>query len=134
MLTNEMVSAFVALAGDGFAWEGVRGSSRPASDVRTALRVDLLERQGGVCPVCGTTGTARGAWEFNHVVARGPLVKGFIRGNVFAGHSSCNSLTKPIYNENGALISGIEVLWVEHFARPDVIPTDWTPFPILRRK
>ena len=130
-ITNDDVRGFVALAGTGFSWEGVRGSSRPASDVRTALREDLWARQGEVCPVCGE-GDNGIALEFNHVVARGPKVKGFLPGNVFAGHSSCNARTKPIYDNEGNLISGIEVLCVEHFKRADVIPVEWTPFPILR--
>lgn len=140
-LTETMVDNFVDLAGDGFMWEGVRGSHRPPSSVRRALRDDLANRQGGICPVGGEmlpgfSATEGNNWtagvEFNHVVARGPMVKGFVVGNVFAGCAAHNAMTKPIYDENGNLISGIEILRVSHFARPDVIPTEWTPFPTLR--
>lgn len=133
MSHNARVAGFVALAGDGFAWAGVRGSSRPPASVRRALRDDLTARQGGICPVHGGALGERGAVEFNHVVARGPLVKGFVAGNVFAGCAGCNSLTKPIYDESGALLSGVEVLTEEFFARADLIPLEWTPFPVLRR-
>src|SRR6478735_4068464 len=91
-ITNQDVARFVALAGDGFAWAGVRGSSRPASDVRKALRDDLWERQGRVCAACGMGDTG------------------------------------------DSLLSGVEVLTSEHLTRMDVVPTDWTPFPILRQR
>lgn len=134
-LTQTMLDTFSAMAGPDLSWAGVRGSSRPpAKDgVRVGLRADLLARQGGICPVCGDSGEARGAWEFNHAIARGPMVKGFVEGNIFAGHSSCNARTKPIYDNEGNLISGVERLPLSHFARPDVIPNEWTPFPVLRQ-
>lgn len=141
MLTDSMVAGFVALAGPDFTWAGVRGCSRPASDVRKALRADLANRQGGICPVGGEplpgwSANASNDWlpgvEFNHIVARGPLVKGFIIGNIFAGCASHNAMTKPLYNDNGELISGVEVITPDMLARPDLIPMEWTPFPILR--
>lgn len=131
-ITDIDVEGFVTLAGDGFMWAGVRGSSRPPSTVRRALRDDLWARQGEVCAVCGK-GDNGDALEFNHVVSRGPGVKGFIRGNVFTGHGSCNARTKPLYDENGTLISGVEVLTSAYLKRMDVIPTEWTPFPILKQ-
>lgn len=133
MLTDDMIATFVALAGEGFAWEGVRGCSRPASDVRTALRADLWERQGGICAACGK-GDNGTPLEFNHIVARGPKVKGFLPGNIFTGHATCNAATKPLYDERGTLISGVEVLTIAggFLVRPDVVPMEWTPFPILR--
>lgn len=134
MLTDTMVDGFVALAGDGFRWDGVRGCSRPASNVRKQLRDDLWSRQGEVCPFCGQ-GDNGDALEFCHIVARGPGVKGFVPGNVATGHASCNARTKPLYDEAGALISGVEVLRPgTHIARPDVVPMEWTPFPILRER
>jgi 5-methylcytosine-specific restriction endonuclease McrA len=125
-ITATDIQRFVDMAGDGFAWAGVKGTSRPASDVRTKLRDDLLNRQGGICPVCGDDVTHA---EFNHVVARGPKVKGFVAGNVFAGCASCNTDCK---NEYGDGTDG-GVIPLERFARPDVIPTEWTPFPVLRK-
>jgi hypothetical protein len=133
MLTDTDVTRFVTLAGPTFAWSGVPGCSRPASDVRKALRADLRERQGGICPQCGDD-VAENVAEFCHVVARGPKVKGFIPGNVFAGHSWCNASTKPLYDDEGTLIRGIEVLTPDMFARPDLVPDEWTPFPVLRAR
>lgn len=130
-ITNVDVQRFKDLAGSDLLYVGVKGSSRFGNDIRTKRRTDLLERQDGICPVCGESGTERGAWEFNHVVARGPKKLGFMPGNIFAGHSSCNAKTKPTYVD-GVLVAGVEVLWVEHFARPDLIPTEWTPAPVLR--
>lgn len=130
-LTQADIERFAALAGPDFAWNGVKGTSRPAADVRTQLRLWLVKAQDGICPVCGDDMAGR-AVEFNHVVARGPMVKGFTSGNVFAGCASCNAATKPLYDETGALISGIEILPLFHFARPDVIPNEWPAFPYLR--
>lgn len=130
MLTQDFINALADMAGDDFSWP-VSGTSKPSGGVKPMLRDDLLARAGGICAVCGESGTARGAWEINHVVSRGPAIKGFTIGNLFAGHSSCNALTKPIYVD-GALVSGVEVLPLSHFARPDVVPMEWTPFPILR--
>lgn len=131
MYTEAAMNAFVALAGERFTWAGVRGCSRPASDVRKALRDDLLARQGGICPVCGCE--ARNV-EFNHLIARGPMVKGFVPGNVFAGCGACNASTKPLYDERGNLISGVEVITPDMLVRPDLVPSEWTPFPILRKR
>lgn len=128
MLTDTDVATFVALAGPTFSWD-VKGSSRPASDVRTALRSDILARQGGICPQCGSE--ARNP-EFCHIVARGPKVKGFLPGNIFVGCAACNASTKPLYDDEGILISGVEVLTPAMLARPDLVVFEWTPFPVLR--
>jgi hypothetical protein len=61
------------------------------------------------------------------------MVKGFMAGNVFAGHSTCNTSTKPLYDDDGNLISGIEVLRPGvHILAPEAMVTDWTPFPVLK--
>jgi len=130
MLTQSVIDAFAALAGDDLSWP-VKGSSRPGADVRTRLRDDILARQGGICAQCGGDLSPEVA-EFCHIVARGPKVKGFLPGNIFAGHPSCNASTKPVYDESGALIRGIEALPITLLARPDVVPMEWTPFPVLR--
>lgn len=132
MLSDKAIERFAALAGPTFAWDGVPGCSRPAADVRKALRADLLNRQGGICPQCGNELLSTSA-EFCHVVARGPKVKGFLPGNVFAGHASCNASTKPLYDDEGNLIHGIEVLTSANLRRMDLVPTEWTPFPVLRQ-
>lgn len=125
------VLSLCIMAGPTLSWP-VRGSSRPGSDVRTELRDDMSARQGGLCPVHGG---ALVRAEFNHTVARGPEVKGFVRGCVFSGCHDCNARTAPEYVA-GVLVKGVEVLWEHDFTRPDLVPLDWTPFPILsaRRK
>jgi hypothetical protein len=132
MYDDQQRARFIALAGPGYAWAGVRGCSRPAADVRKALRADLAERQGGICPQCGEA--LGSTYEYCHLVARGPLVKGFLPGNVFAGHAHCNASTKPLYDDEGTLISGIEALRPSDLARPDLVPSEWTSFPVLRSR
>lgn len=117
-------------ASERFQW-AVRGGSRPGSDVRTLLRDrDLRERQGNVCPQCGKE--LGDVIEFCHLVARGPNIKGFEEGNIFAGHPTCNKGTQPVYDEEGNLTSGIEALLPSQLARPDLVPDAWTPFPVIR--
>ena len=125
MLTQSVIDGNVALAGPTFEWAGVSGTSRPASDVRTPLRLDLIARQDGICFACGAMldGTA----EFCHIVSRGPGGssggKGWKVGNIAVGHAACNLAQK----ENGPVVN------LSDMARPDVVPMEWTPFPILRR-
>lgn len=133
MYTNTDVVMFTRLAGPAFLWDGVRGCSRPASDVRKALRSDLWARQGGICPQCGDA-VAEADAEFLHLVARGPKVKGFIPGNVMAGHRTCNASTAPEWDTEGHLIRGVPVLTPDMLARPDLVPAEWTPFPVLRTR
>lgn len=121
MITASDVDRFTAMAGPDFLWAGVRGSSRPASDVRTALREDLKARQGGLCFACGEALGDEG--EFCHIVSRGPKRLGWMPGNIGIGHAVCNERQK---------LSG-EIVPVSDMVRPDVVPTEWTPFPILRK-
>lgn len=133
MLTKAHIARFVALAGEGYAWAGVRSCSRPASDVRKALRDDLAQRQGGLCPLCGN---ALRNPQFNHGVSRGPKVKGFLPGNVFAGCKACNDDCMAEYGErddNGMVIDG-GVIPIERYARPDLVPMEWTAFTVLRTR
>jgi hypothetical protein len=141
MYTMADRARFIALAETGYVrgvhkdseryqW-GVRGTSRPGNDVRVVLRDrDLVERQGGICPQCGKP--LGPVVEFCHLVARGPHVKGFIEGNIFAGHPTCNKETQPVYGADGRLESGTEALMPSDLARPDLIAETWTPKPILR--
>jgi hypothetical protein len=133
-LTAARHAELVLIAGPDYTYPGVRGSSRPGSDVRTELRADLVERQGNLCPVCGD---ALRFAQFNHVVSRGNKVKGglgHMPENLFAGCATCNldcALRFGEVTEDGMVKDG-GVIPFEHFARPDLIPSEWTPFPILR--
>lgn len=126
---------FTAMAGADFAWRNGpfnrNEPARPPSNVRKALRDDLLRRQGGICPQCGKPAVNA---EFCHLVARGPDTRGFVRGNIFAGCSSCNAKTKPEWNTEGNLVRGIAVLTPSDLERPDLVPNEWTPFPILKTR
>lgn len=132
-ITASDIARFDMLAGPDRMWDEVTGCHRPPSDVRRALRADIAERQGGVCPVCGN---AIEFGQFNHVVSRGPKVKGFIPGVVFVGCAPCNLRCAYLYGEvtdDGRVVDG-GVIPFDGLARPDVIPTEWTPFPILRTR
>lgn len=132
MLTDDAIARFSDLAGSDFAWDCGFSTARPPGTYRTELRRWLIEAQGGICPRCGESGNARGAWEFNHVVSRGPGIKGFVDGNVFAGHSSCNAATKPVHDADGNVVAGMAVIPLTMFARPDVVPMEW-PTPVELR-
>lgn len=120
MITQDMISAFADMAGADFSWSGTRGGHRPTAKLREPMRADWLTRQGGICPVCGDP-VVNG--ETNHVVSQGPSKRGYFPGNVFNGCASCNTRCEREY---GAIIPVIA------FARPDVIPMEWTPKPVLR--
>jgi hypothetical protein len=141
MLTNAYVKSLVARAVNPHAvsdverydWAMERGSSRPpvgANGWRHGLKAFLVQHQGGICPQCGNA--LRGPVEFCHIVARGPKVKGFVEGNIFAGHPGCNASTKPSYDETGALQEGREVLYVEDLERPDLVAMEWPCKSVLK--
>lgn len=125
MLTESHIANFVALAGDDFTWEGVRGCGRPPSSymgrtgIRQALRLDLIARQGGVCFACGDNLDASA--EFCHIVARGPHKRGWLPGNIAVGCAGCNERQKQ---------AG-PVVHIADMARPDVVPMEWTPYKNL---
>lgn len=134
--TLEDTARLVAMAGPDFAWRNgpfnKNEPARPSSKVRKALRDDLAARQGYICPQCGHALNRDGmGTEFCHIVARGPEQRGFVRGGIFSGHSACNASTKPQFDADGNLVSGIAVLTPDMFARPDLVPNEWTPFPVL---
>lgn len=137
MVTTADVTALAVLAGPEFGWDGVRGCHRPAADVRTPLRLELLGEQGGVCFWCGDAATEP---EFCHLVSRGPSRKGWLPGNIGIGCASCNDCRRggtgdrvcdpaaPCQRCTGP------VLPVSRMARPDVIASEWIPFPVLRKR
>lgn len=142
MLTDSLVDSFVALAGPDFSWEAARGDHRPPSTWRAELRRDLYSRQSGLCPQCGDAlpSPDSDAWESEtdtaHVVARGGsgVRRGFLPGNLYAAHRACNGRTAPRWEILGGvrtLVQGKPVLRVSDFARPDLVPTEWTAKPVM---
>lgn len=138
MLTDGFIKSLVARAENPHAtrdverydWALERGSSRPPTTWRHGLKAFLVAEQGGICPQCGD---ALGATvEFCHIVARGPKVKGFVEGNIFAGHAGCNASTKPSYDEQGNLQEGTEVLTVSDLKRPDLVVMAWPGTAVLK--
>lgn len=125
MITEQTIEGFITLAGPDFSWAGVRGCGRPPSSymgrkgIRQALRLDLIARQGGICFACGEVldDTA----EFCHIVSRGPGIRGWLWGNVAIGHAVCNEAQK----QRGPIVH------MSDMARPDVVPTEWTPYRLL---
>lgn len=131
MLTDDRIAELATLAGDDFSWNGVSGCGRlPSSYMgvkgfRAIVREFLAAAQGYVCPQCGGDLQDGSPVEFCHVVARGPEVKGWVEGNVFAGHAACNASTKPQHDDTGRVVSGVAVLTSRHLQRMDVILTAW---------
>lgn len=124
MLSIDAIEGMRALAGSDYSWSSSRGGHRPTAKVREPLRSDLYSRQGGVCPVCGDMmGDDVSDREFNHVVSAGPDKRGYFPLNVFVGHPACNTMCERVHGE---------VIPLEGFKRPDLIPAEWTPFPILK--
>jgi hypothetical protein len=115
-LTAAHITANLALAGPGYAWEGVKGTSDLPSYARPGLRIVLAERQEGICPQCGDA--LEGTLNFCHIVPRGPLKKGWTASNVFLGHAACNGF---VLGESDHAMTFADL------ARPDLI--DVTPWP-----
>lgn len=126
MLTAADIDRFTEQAGPGFTWEESRGGHRPTAKVREPLRQDIATRQGGICPVHGGE-IVDG--EFNHVVAQGGAIngkkvrRGYFPLNLFVGCATCNIHCERTYGR---------VIPLTAFQRPDVIPAEWTPFPVLK--
>lgn len=135
MLTDDMIlenlrmAGGLAVLGKKEAWQGV-SSSRPPSkypvgkvevkEFRDKVRKHYADQQEGLCVQCGKA-LDYDLMELCHIVARGPKVLGFVDANLYAGHSGCNSSTKPQYDGEGNLVKGIPVLMTEHLARPDLV-------------
>lgn len=124
MYTESDMRGFVALAGDDFSWSSSRGGHRPTGKggFRAILRADLAARQGWLCPQCGESLDETA--EFCHLVARGSGKRGWFPRNIMVGHSVCNEVQK----------SRGEVVNPADMARPDLVPDEWTPFPVLKRQ
>ena len=147
MLTVDSHKALVDLAGSfgphadgstGPLYPGVSGGSRKPAHLRRGFVLDLLARQGGICPVCGDA--VREA-QVNHIVESGPKRIGFIAPNVFAGCKACNDScaaqfgrwldpatgTVHIGKADGRTMVGGGIVPLSALARPDLIPTEHTP-------
>ena len=117
------MEGFAALAGEDLSWTMSKGGHRPtgAKGFRAALREDIAVRQGGICPECGEPLDETA--EFCHLVARGKGLRGWFPRNIMVGHALCNEAQKI----RGAVVHP------DTLARPDLVPDEWTPFPILKR-
>lgn len=130
------IQALVDLAGANFAWQGVGGTSRPASATRRGLRVFLYAAQGTRCADCGEREANPAALEFCHVVSRGLGAatsdegKGWTPGNIFLGHRVCPS--DPMRGNKAQQMRG-PVVWPEHVTRADLIMDWWPTVPELKR-
>lgn len=135
MLNADTHAAYIAMAGDDYTWNlAPRTTDRyPASypvsgvkvgGIRAGLRDMLADLQGGVCFMCGDP--LKGTLNLSHVVARGPKVRGFIRGgyNVGVSHAGCNGAD---------LGTAVLVTWdLSELKRPDVIPALPEPIDVAR--
>lgn len=131
MYTDSLVDHFVDLAGPSYDWSGATGGGRFSSSrqgvrkFRDIVRAMLHDLQGGVCPMCGGTMNRDNLptdGEFNHGVSQGPGKRGYFPGNVFLGHPACNTRAE---REVGPVIRPADMV------RPDVVATEWIPFPVL---
>lgn len=132
MLTSQDIAEMVERAGEAFTWEGDKGGHRFTARVRQPMRLDIAQRQGGICPVCGTgmdMDNLPDDGEFNHVVAQGGTLngrkvrRGYHPRNLFIGHPACNTDCERRYGR---------VIPVTGFKRPDVITEEFTPIPVLK--
>lgn len=135
MMDKNTHAAYLSMAGGDYMWNlSPRTTDRyPASypvagvkvsGVRAGLRDMLADMQGGVCFMCGRD--LCGTLNLSHVVARGPKVRGFVRGgfNVGTAHAGCNGAD---------LGTAVLVTWnLDELARPDVIPALPEPIEVAR--
>jgi hypothetical protein len=129
-ITAADVADLAAQAGADFTWPAKGGDRFPAKYVgvtgfRQIVRNYLFDVQEGICAVCGN-GMVRGdvaSGEINHVVSRGPVVKGFVERNLFLGHPACN---RQCAVEAGEVAFGM-------LLRPDVIAREIPSKAVLAR-
>jgi hypothetical protein len=136
---QEVIDFYADAAGETYGWDGaLKGGHEQSSKFKRLIRSDLAERQGYVCPVCACEFTDSDMdtlrVEANHVVAQGKGKRGWFPGNVFVGHKACNAKTAPVHAEDGSVIGGKGSLTMDDLAAHEVIPMEWTPLPVLKRK
>ncbi len=109
----------VTLAGSEFNWTAANGStigSRPRSDAMPGLTAWLIACAGGICAACGEALDGTERIEVCHIV-RG-RERGYVPGNLYAGHTSCNNIDATVY---GAIVP------ISSLVRADIVPTKTLP-------
>lgn len=159
MFTFSTVLALTIMAGEGLTWN-VTGAGRPSGGmrqggrVRVGMREWLHAAQGGICPTCGGEVDAHIGSDLAHVVGSGPKRAGWVAGNIYLSHASCNvgvareawergtrygaGETRATYLARLAEATAVEGITVDvqargydliltpaDFARPDAIATEW---------
>lgn len=104
----------VAAAGASFDWAGYKGACARPQGGQAALLRYLTSVQGGVCAACGDDLNDGTALEVCHLVSGGAKRRGYVPGNLYAGHKSCNDDDRECF---GAIVPP------ESLARPDVVLT-----------
>lgn len=139
-LTKEVIDWFASYAGPENTWDnGLKGGSEPSSKFKALIRMDLAERQGFVCPQCATPFTRDDVINLEveacHIVSQGAkdVSKGWLPGNVFVGHGTCNKRTAAVYDYDGKVIKGVANLSIYMLKSPSTVPMEWTPLPALKR-
>ena len=111
----------IAMAGDDFAW--CSGSKGRPQGGQAALLAWLMAQQGDVCAACGEGNEVGDVWQVCHIVSGGPNRRGYIAGNVYAGHQTCNDADRDVY---GAIVP------LTSLVRADVVPVTYPTASDLR--
>lgn len=113
MTTLETLHALaVAGAGSDFNWANERRACARPQGGQSNLLAWLTRAQDGVCAACGETLNDGTALEVCHLVSGGPKRRGYVAGNLYAGHKSCNDDDRELFGY---------VVPVTSLARPDVV-------------
>lgn len=123
-----------------YAWGGESGDSRPSNrhpaggSPRKGIVAYLSDAQRGMCPHCAESLTTPvGGFlrpvDACHVVGSGPQRRGFVVGNIYAGHSACNlDASRRVSTDTPltAIHNGYRLtLSLADFLAPEVIQTEW---------
>lgn len=87
----------------------------------SALRPYLIARQDGICPMCGLDSSVGELSDLCHIIpALTKPERGYLPGNIFAGHRACNLAMSNNDWSSEFMLSAM--------FRADVIATDWNGF------
>jgi hypothetical protein len=159
MFTIAHVAALVYMMAGGSWANADRATDRPSGGtrnggkVRNGMRLWMHAAQGGLCPTCGNEVHPFIGSDLAHVVGSGDKRKGFLAGNIFLAHASCNvgqarlsfeyGLTGHGETRTEALVRVAQycretygvtlaneagyalVLTPGDFARPELVPMEW---------